>query len=74
MRLEGAQNPDTDAGTLAYLAGLGYDGDDGSPVVLAAMVRRAVALNPSCDAETIRLLSEDRDPGVRAAAEAVSGA
>lgn len=64
MRLEGAQNPDTDAVTLELLAKLGALGDTSSPVVLSAMVRRAVALNPSTTPQILEQLSRDTHPDV----------
>ncbi|WP_399552304.1 AbrB family transcriptional regulator [uncultured Bifidobacterium sp.] len=67
MRLEGAQDPRTDSDTLGFLGGLGL-GDDGSPRVLAAMVRRAVAGNPSAASGTLDLLVGDPDPDVSRAA------
>lgn len=67
MRLEGAQDPRTDTDTLGFLAGLGL-GDDGSPRVLAVMVRRAVALNPSVASGTLDVLAGDPDPDVARAA------
>ncbi|WP_300765995.1 HEAT repeat domain-containing protein [uncultured Bifidobacterium sp.] len=64
-RLEGAEDSAIDSGTLSFLATLGAGEDDGAPAVLAAMVRRAVAANGSCDDETRRALASDSDSGVR---------
>lgn len=72
MRLEGAQDPRTDPDTLGFLGGLGRD-DDGSPRVLAAMVRRAVAGNPSATSGTLDLLAGDPDPEVSRAARSRRG-
>lgn len=59
MRLEGAQDPATDPDTLNYLAGLGVSEEKDGPMILASMVRRAVALNPTTPEETIRTLARD---------------
>lgn len=59
MRLEGAQASTTDADTLDYLGGLGTGTEEGAPVILASMVRRAVALNPNTRMETVKTLAQD---------------
>ncbi|MEE8737685.1 MAG: AbrB family transcriptional regulator [Bifidobacterium sp.] len=59
MRLEGAQRRDTDAGTLDYLSRLGVEIEKDAPAVLASMVRRAVAVNPSCPDDTRLRLAKD---------------
>ncbi|BDR55169.1 AbrB family transcriptional regulator [Bombiscardovia apis] len=68
MRLEGAQSEDTDSETLDWLGQLGVEIEPGAPTVLATMVRRAVALNPSANAETISRLAKDADKHVAKAA------
>lgn len=68
MRLEGAQDPEVDAATLAYLGTLGTEIEEGAPTVLSSMVRRAVALNPNTSPETLAKLAEDPSPEVRRAA------
>ncbi|RSX52890.1 AbrB family transcriptional regulator [Bifidobacterium goeldii] len=68
MRLEGAQNPDLDAATLDWLSELGVTREEGAPVILATMVRRAVALNPNTSEETLARLREDPAPEVVKAA------
>ncbi|OZG50337.1 AbrB family transcriptional regulator [Bombiscardovia coagulans] len=68
MRLEGAENADTDAQTLDHLGKLGVEIEPKAPVVLAAMVRRAVALNPSTSPETIERLKSDQERHVATAA------
>lgn len=64
MRLEGAQNPEVDADTLDFLSTLGVSCEPGAPVVLAGMVRRAVALNPRASRETLQRLSSDASASV----------
>ncbi|PXY80657.1 AbrB family transcriptional regulator [Bifidobacterium indicum] len=59
MRLEGAQASTTDADTLDYLGGLGTSTEEGAPMILASMVRRAVALNPNTPMETVKTLAQD---------------
>ena len=59
MRLEGAQASTTDADTLNYLGGLGTSTEEGAPLILASMVRRAVALNPNTPMETVKTLAQD---------------
>lgn len=70
MRLEGAQNPDVDAATLAFLATLGVDEEQNAPSVLSSMVRRAVALNPNASAQTLEKLADDPSEEVRNAVRA----
>ena len=65
MRLEGAQNPEVDAATLAFLASLGTELESGAPAVLSSMVRRAVALNPNTTPETLAKLADDPSAEVR---------
>lgn len=69
MRLEGAQNPEVDADTLDFLSTLGVSCEPGAPVVLAGMVRRAVALNPQASQETLQRLSADASPSVARCAQ-----
>ena len=69
MRLEGAQNPEVGAGTLAFLASLGTEREQQAPPVLSSMVRRAVALNPNASPETLSKLADDPSPEVRRAVE-----
>lgn len=69
IRLEGAQTPDLDAETLSYLATLGTTRQSDAPVILATMVRQAVALNDHTDAATLRILAKDDQPEVAHAAQ-----
>ncbi|MFT8358849.1 AbrB family transcriptional regulator [Bifidobacterium aquikefiri] len=69
IRLEGAQAEGTDAPTLAYLAGLGTVNEQDAPVILATMVRQAVALNSRTDLETLQTLAKDSQPDVMLAAQ-----
>lgn len=64
MRLEGAQNEQLDPQTLDFLSHLGVDSEPDASPILSAMVRRAVALNPNTDAETLSRLASDPDPVV----------
>ncbi|MCI1650440.1 MAG: AbrB family transcriptional regulator [Bifidobacterium tibiigranuli] len=68
MRLEGAQNPQTGAETLDFLAQLGVELEPDASDVLASMVRRAVALNPQCAQPTLERLAADSSPQVAKAA------
>jgi hypothetical protein len=68
MRLEGAQNPQTSAETLDFLAQLGVELEPDASDVLASMVRRAVALNPQCAQPTLERLTADSSPQVAKAA------
>ncbi|AKV55913.1 putative AbrB family trancriptional regulator [Bifidobacterium actinocoloniiforme DSM 22766] len=68
MRLEGAQSEDTDADTLDFLGQLGVGVEPDAPVVLATMVRRAVALNPATGSGTIERLRSDTETQVSKAA------
>jgi hypothetical protein len=68
MRLEGAQNPQTSAETLDFLAQLGVELEPDASDVLASMVRRAVALNPQCAQPTLERLAADSSPQVAKAA------
>ncbi len=65
MRLEGAQNPEVDAQTLAFLGALGTEIESDAPAVLSSMVRRAVALNPNTTPETLSKLADDPSAEVR---------
>lgn len=65
MRLEGAQNPEVDAQTLAFLGTLGTQIEPKAPAVLSSMVRRAVALNPNTTPETLSKLADDPSEEVR---------
>lgn len=69
MRLEGAQASTTDADTLDYLGGLGTSTEEGAPLILASMVRRAVALNPNTPMETVKTLAQDDRVEVASAAQ-----
>lgn len=68
MRLEGAQSELTDSDTLAFLATFGTEENSKAPAVLAAMIRRAVALNPNTDNETLQKLVRDTSSDVASAA------
>lgn len=68
MRLEGAQNEETDAETLDFLASFGA-GDDEKDCVQAIMVRRAVALNKNVSARTLEKMSADKASDVVKAVE-----
>ncbi|OZG63080.1 leucine rich repeat variant [Bifidobacterium lemurum] len=68
MRLEGAQNPETDAKTLDYLGVLGTEIEPGASPILSSMVRRAVALNPNTSAQMREKLATDPSEEVRRAA------
>ena len=68
MRLEGAQDERTDADTLDFLAALGTRDEQDAPHVLAAMVRRAVALNPNTGQAALAALRKDPDRQVARAA------
>lgn len=69
MRLEGAQNPETSADTLDFLAKLGVETEPKAPTILAAMVRRAAALNPNCAQATLQRLAQDESTDVSHAAQ-----
>lgn len=68
MRLEGAQCDGVGAKTLQYLASLGVSEEENAPVVLATMVRRAVALNPGVSQQTLQTLCNDKESDVYLAA------
>lgn len=68
MRLEGAQNAETDGQTLDFLSQLGTQTEQNAPAVLSSMVRRAVAQNPNCLAETRARLEQDPSEEVALAA------
>lgn len=69
MRLDGAMDPQTTPQTLGFLSRMGIDEDKGGPAVLAEMVRRAVALNPSTPPEVREKLAQDESRDVRNAVE-----
>lgn len=69
MRLEGAQNPEVDSDTLDFLASMGVEREEGAPVVLTTMVRRAVALNPGTSLSTLQRLANDEVEEVARAAK-----
>lgn len=69
MRLEGAQDENTSPEALTFLAKLGAELEEDAPVVLASMVRRSVALNPTTPAEVVEQLKEDAQLEVRTAAQ-----
>ncbi|SCC79806.1 Leucine rich repeat variant [Bifidobacterium commune] len=73
IRLEGAQDPETTADTLDFLSHLGVESEPDAPVILSAMVRRAVALNPNCSQATLERLAEDASLDVRHAVESRLG-
>lgn len=68
MRLEGAQCDGVGAETLQYLASLGVSAEENAPVVLATMVRRAVALNPGVPENILQKLCDDKSEDVAMAA------
>lgn len=68
MRLEGAEDPSMDSDTLGFLGTLGTQVESNAPVVLAAMVRRAVALNPNVSDQMLQQLAQDDSDDVRWAA------
>ncbi|WP_018143407.1 hypothetical protein [Alloscardovia criceti] len=68
MRMEGAEDERTGQEVLRHLAELGTEDDSKAPTVLAAMVRRAVALNSNTDADTLHRLAQDAVPDVAHAA------
>ena len=74
MRLEGAEDATTDAEVLDYLGSLGVQSAPDAPAVLASMVRRAVAFNPTTGETTLQRLSEDPDAEVSHAAAVRIGA
>lgn len=69
MRLEGAQATNTSEEALSFLARLGLDVEEKAPLVLASMVRRAVALNPNTPSDVVAKLAQDPQPEVRHAAQ-----
>lgn len=64
MRMEGAEDPEIGPETLDFLGSMGTEEDFHGPAVLATMVRRAVALNPSTSPDTLRRLAEDASTDV----------
>ena len=68
MRLEGAQSDGISAETLKYLASLGVSAEENAPIVLASMVRRAVALNPGVPQNVLQELCNDKSEDVSSAA------
>lgn len=69
MRLEGAQNDQVDTKTLDFLGALGTTIEPDAPAVLAAMVRRAVALNPNTSPAMLATLAKDPNDEVARAAK-----
>ncbi|WP_243386804.1 AbrB family transcriptional regulator [Bifidobacterium primatium] len=69
MRMEGAEDERNDAHVLDLLSRFGVDEGKDGPAVLTAMIRRAVALNPNTDEETLERLADDPDIQVRHAVE-----
>lgn len=69
MRLEGAQTDGVSSSTLDYLASLGVSVQEDAPVVLATMVRRAVALNAGVSPQTLKNLCNDKASDVAIAAK-----
>ncbi|TCD53700.1 AbrB family transcriptional regulator [Alloscardovia theropitheci] len=69
MRMEGAQDERTTDEVLRFLATVGTQEGDKAPVVLAAMVRRAVAQNPHADDDILHNLASDSVPDVAHAAQ-----
>lgn len=69
MRMEGAEDPQIGAQTLDFVARMGTEEGFSGTAVLAAMVRRAVALNPSASEETVQRLAQDGVPDVSHAAQ-----
>lgn len=69
MRLEGAQDPSNSVEALRFLATLGVSSEKDALPVLAAMVRRAVALNPTTPDDLVTALSSDPVPDVAHAAQ-----
>lgn len=72
MRLEGAQTDGVSSSTLDYLASLGVSVQEDAPVVLATMVRRAVALNAGVSPQTLKNLCNDKASDVAIAAKSRS--
>lgn len=64
MRLEGAQDADTSVEALEFLAQLGVSIEPDANPILSAMVRHAVALNPSTPQALVEKLAEDKDANV----------
>jgi hypothetical protein len=69
MRLEGAQDESTSGEALSFLGKLGVEVEENAPLVLASMVRRAVALNPNTPDDVVVKLKEDPQLEVRHAAQ-----
>lgn len=69
MRMEGAQNPQMSVEVLEFLGSLGVEIEPKAPAVLAAMVRRAVALNPNTPRKLLECLSQDENSDVSTAAQ-----
>jgi hypothetical protein len=68
IRLEGAQDPSNSVKALEFLSTLGVTNEPDALPVLAGMVRRAVALNPTTPEEIVRTLADDKTPDVAHAA------
>ena len=69
MRLEGAEDSTMDSDTLDFLGSLGTQVEPDAPVVLATMVRRAVALNPNVSDRMLQQLAQDSSSDVQKAAQ-----
>ena len=69
MRLEGAEDSTMDSDTLDFLGSLGAQVEPDAPVVLATMVRRAVALNPNVSDRMLQQLAQDASSDVQKAAQ-----
>lgn len=69
MRLEGAQDPSNSEEALRFLATLGVTNEEDALPVLATMVRRAVALNPSTPKDLVEKLVSDPATDVSHAAK-----
>lgn len=69
MRLEGAEDSTMDSDTLDFLGSLGTQVEPDAPVVLATMVRRAVALNPNVSDRMLQQLAQDASSDVQKAAQ-----
>ena len=58
-----------DSDTLDFLGALGTQVEPDAPVVLATMVRRAVALNPNVSDRMLQQLAQDASSDVQKAAQ-----
>jgi hypothetical protein len=68
MRLEGAQDGNSSVEALKFLAQLGISIEKDANPILAAMVRHAVALNPTTPTDLVKELLHDPDQTVQMAA------